>query len=388
MQGVEAAQSGQAAMGQGLEIHAGTLASAGRDAETPSTDPKFGEIWKQLQSKYGEKAQKPREIKKSLGKDDFLRIMVTQMQHQDPTEPFKADQMAAQMAQFASVEQLQNLNQSFGRMAGQQQPLERLAMTGMIGKVVTVDRDRFPHADGSKESLGYLLSRDAAQARITIQSETGETVYEKDLGPQRAGQGSFTWDGSKTNSVPAKAGNYVFRIDATDDRGQPIEVGAQAKAKVVGVSFEGSEPVFLLGDLARPEKATLRNLVRVEVELGGSRAIDPGATAEGAQPAVAPEARASMSAVPLAEKKPSFIAFQKGVGSSNLDLNQLTPEVREAIAKYKAQAVAEPGGSRAQGEMGFPNGLQEAEAQEGAVLDPGGSEDDSKGVQAKGGDRK
>ncbi len=381
MQGVGATQAGQAALGQGAQVNAGTLVSSGRDADTPSTDPKFGEIWKQLQSKYGEKTQKPREIKKTLGKDDFLRIMVTQMKHQDPTEPFKADQMAAQMAQFASIEQLQNLNQSVGRMANQHQPLERLAMTGMIGKTVTVDRDRFPHTDGANESLGFTLSRDAAQARISILSEVGEVVYEKDLGPQKTGPGSFSWDGSKTNSVPAKSGNYQFRIAASDERGQPIEVGAQAKAKVVGVSFEGAEPVFLLGDLNRPEKATLRNLVKIESEPGGAPAVEQAAKPSAAQTEgsgdAAPEA---VVAVPVPEKKPNFIAFQKGVGSSNLDVNRLTPEVRDAIAKYEAQAAESTAGARVT-EKGFPNGLQEPEKEVE-------SEGDSKGNQAKGGDRK
>ena len=99
-----------------------------KDAKEAQTQAKFGEVWQQIQSKYGAKPEKPREIKKTMGKDDFLRIMITQMKHQDPMEPFKAEQFATQMAQFTSVEQLQNLNQAMGKMANQNQPLERLAI--------------------------------------------------------------------------------------------------------------------------------------------------------------------------------------------------------------------------------------------------------------------
>src|SRR5436189_6449824 len=104
-----------------------------KDAKESSTDAKFGEVWNNIQAKYGAKAEKPREIKKTLGKDDFLRIMITQMRHQDPTQPFKAEQFASEMAQFTSVEQLQNLNQGLAKMANANQPLERLAMTNLIG---------------------------------------------------------------------------------------------------------------------------------------------------------------------------------------------------------------------------------------------------------------
>src|SRR5689334_2438768 len=115
------------------KVEVSSTGKGGASAPGSPGPTEFGDIWKQIQSKYGAKEEKPREIKKTLGKDDFLRIMITQMKHQDPTQPFKAEQMAEQMAQFASVEQLQNLNLKFEKMSNQNQPLERLAMTGLIG---------------------------------------------------------------------------------------------------------------------------------------------------------------------------------------------------------------------------------------------------------------
>ena len=63
------------------------------------TPPRFQDVWKDIQQKYGEKPKTPREIKKSLGKDDFFRIMVTQMKNQDPTKPFDAEKMAQEIVQ-------------------------------------------------------------------------------------------------------------------------------------------------------------------------------------------------------------------------------------------------------------------------------------------------
>src|SRR3954451_19142441 len=145
----------------GASAGAGGLLNEQKDTKVSPTEAKFGDVLQKIQTKYGAKPEKQREIKKTLGKDDFLRIMITQLKNQDPTSPFKAEQMATEMAQFTSVEQLQNVNQNLGKLQNTQQPLERLAMTNMIGKVVTIDRERFQHVEGQNESLSFNLPKDA-----------------------------------------------------------------------------------------------------------------------------------------------------------------------------------------------------------------------------------
>ncbi len=297
------------------------------DAKESATAPKFGDIYKQIQAKYGEKADKPREIKKTLGKDDFLKIMVTQMKNQDPTNPFKAEQMAAEIAQFTSVEQLQNVNQNLAKMATQNRPVEQMAMTNLIGKVVTVDRERFPHLEGQSEVLNFNLPQDASSVRVTLISEGGEVVLEKDIGAQKAGEASFTWDGLKSNTLPAKAGNFMFRIDAKDDKGRSVETNPRVQARVIGVSFEGSDPVFLVGDAQHQDKVTLKNIVRIEVD-NGQLAAGKSSTAGASAPA----------------KTSNFFEFKKGVGSG--------PVIPMPIGMNEVKAE----------EKGFPNGLHESES--------------------------
>ena len=356
----------------------GAVLNNQKDASESSTDAKFGDVWKNVQAKYGAKAEKPREIKKQLGKDDFLRIMVTQMKHQDPTSPFKAEQFAAELAQFTSVEQLQNLNTAVGKLGTQNQPLERMAMTNLIGKSVTIDRDRFPHTEGSNESLTYNLPRDAKDVKISVIAESGETVVEKDLGAAKQGANVFVWDGLKGGTVlPSKSGNYSIRVEARDEREQSITIDSKTDAKIIGVSFEGAEPVFLVGDPRHPDKITMRNIVRIdEGGLGGVAApLVPGAQSlsaavaqsAGAQalaggvPPVAQEAAPAVQPQPapraptLPEEK--FFTFEKGKGSANIDAARVGPEAAAAIAKYQQQLQ---GGAQADsGERGFPNGLND-----------------------------
>src|SRR5579885_3431898 len=143
LNGVSNRQSGNVALAgdsaaTGAAAGAGGLLNEQKDAKEAATDAKFGDVLGKIQAKYGAKPEKQREIKKTLGKDDFLKIMITQLKNQDPTSPFKAEQMATEMAQFTSVEQLQNVNQNLGKLQNAQLPLERLAMTNMIGKIVTI----------------------------------------------------------------------------------------------------------------------------------------------------------------------------------------------------------------------------------------------------------
>jgi flagellar basal-body rod modification protein FlgD len=338
---------------------AGGLLNNQKDAAEASTAPKFGEVLQNMQAKYGARAEKPREIKKTLGKDDFLRIMITQMRHQDPTNPFKAEQMATEMAQFTSVEQMQNINQNLQKMANQNQPLERLAMTNMIGKVVTVDRDRFAHVEGQNDSLAFNLSRPASQVRVALISEAGEVVLEKEIGPQKQGESTFNWDGVRGNSLPAKSGNYIMRVEARDENDVAIQTESKRKGRVVGVSFEAGEPILLVGDNRRQDKVTMKSITRIESD---------GPAVGGASAGAAP-----LSAAEDAKSAPNFIAFQKGVGSSNLDASSAPPEVMNALSKFQnnqaalgapaAAKVAAPNQAAVSAAApavkaeGFPNGL-------------------------------
>jgi flagellar basal-body rod modification protein FlgD len=334
------------AVSQGASLNPGSSGTSAAKDDKPSTDPQFGDVLNKIQSQYGAKTDKPREIKKTLGKDDFLKIMITQMQHQDPTNPFKAEQMAQEMAQFTSVEQMQNMNQSLKQMAQQHNPLEKLAMTSMIGKTVTVDRARFPHTQGQNEALSFNLPRDAKNVQVAIINESGEVVLEKELGPQKQGENTFAWDGLKGNRLPAKGGNYMFRLEAKDASEHEIDTGSEHQARVIGVSFEGEEPVLLVGDAKQQSKVAMKSVVRIDGE--GAEAALPQKSAPGN----------------------NFFSFQKGVGSQALDPMSMSKDVASAIDKAEhgdakpaqnspqTQAPAGQNPPQNGAEKGFPNGLQ------------------------------
>jgi len=354
----------------------GSLPVPEKTAPESTTDPKFGDILNQIQSRYGAKPEKAREIKKTLGKDDFMRIMIMQMRNQDPTQPFKAEQMAAELAQYASVEQLQNLNQTVGKLIANQNPMERLAMTNLIGKTVMVDRERFTHADGENHSLNFALPQDSKSVKVQVWDDANEMIYEKDLGPQKSGEASTLWDGKLSNGLAAKPGGYRLKVEAKDDRDMPVLINPKTNARIIGVSFEGQEPVFLVGNPANPDKISMKHIVRID-DTGGTvspaqASLVPGARSlsEAAQVVPAPVPAQPPAPAPVQASQPAqsasapggsnFFSFQKGVGSQNIDSNKLTPEVRQQLALYEQQRIESESAKTAQNgssERGFPNGL-------------------------------
>ena len=77
-----------------------------------------------------------RKASQELGKDDFLKLLMAQMTHQDPTEPMDNSQFIAQMAQFSSLEQMYNVSNGFNKMA---QIMQSNEAAGTLGKVVELD---------------------------------------------------------------------------------------------------------------------------------------------------------------------------------------------------------------------------------------------------------
>lgn len=87
----------------------------------------------QMQADAFNKALGDLDVSQGLGKDDFMKILITQLTHQDPTEPMKDTEFIAQMAQFSTLEQITNMTQDFGKLAG---ILSTSQALGLLGRTV------------------------------------------------------------------------------------------------------------------------------------------------------------------------------------------------------------------------------------------------------------
>lgn len=152
--------------------------------------------------------------KTTLDQEQFLKLMTTQMTHQDPTKPMQNGEFLSQMAQFGTVSGIQDLQQSFKDFAASISSDQALQATGLIGRTVSVPSgEAVLAAKGSiKGSVNLTASSPSVTLKI-LDSATGEIIAAKSLGEKSAGPASFEWDGVKSNGNPASPGVYKVQVE-------------------------------------------------------------------------------------------------------------------------------------------------------------------------------
>ena len=168
----------------------------------------------------------------SMGKEDFLKMLVAQLKNQDPLNPMSGTDFATQLAQFSSLEQLTNLNQGITNMGLYQSSQANLQAVNLIGKEVTAGKGNGFVADGSPVNLYYDLSEDANEIQINIFDEAGVLADTVSTYDQQEGVNSMTW-----NNGQEKSGNYTFKVYAFDTTGATLPADTLVSGKVSAVSF-------------------------------------------------------------------------------------------------------------------------------------------------------
>ncbi len=172
----------------------------------------------------------------SMGKEDFLTLLVAQLQNQDPLNPDDATEFTAQLAQFSSLEQLFTLNESMENMAASNATSDRLSTLSTIGKDVTYHGDTFKY-DGNPVEIGYELDGAASDLTLSLQ-HNGATIATLDGTELTEGSHFITWDGLTEKGEPAPVGDYKVLISAKAVDGESVGVAPIIKSEVTGVDMD------------------------------------------------------------------------------------------------------------------------------------------------------
>ena len=186
-----------------------------------------------------------------MGKEDFMMLLVAQLQNQDPLSPDDPTEFTAQLAQFSSLEQLYNLNDSMESLAASNAESDRLATLGTIGKDVAFEGETTTFS-GEPIEIGYSLSGPASEVTISLQQD-GATLATLNGTELTAGNHFLTWDGLTDDGSPAPIGDYDIVIDAKSASEDPIVAAPLIKSEVTGVDLAGSSGgtlVTLAGEIA------------------------------------------------------------------------------------------------------------------------------------------
>lgn len=186
--------------------------------------------------------------KEVLGKDDFLKLLVTQLKHQDPLEPSKPEEMAAQLAQFSSLEQLVNLNEALSPLA-ESSAITSLAQkanvgASLIGRHVLAKSDGLTVVDGQPTAVTFQVGGSGGRAALRVVDRNGQEVATQDLGTLGAGRQRFVIDPGTI-----APGEYTYEVAVIGEDGTPADVTTYADGVVDSVQFEGGNLTIRAGNL-------------------------------------------------------------------------------------------------------------------------------------------
>ncbi len=152
---------------------------------------------------------------KDLGKNEFLNLLVAQLNNQNPLEPQGNGEFIAQLAQFSQVEGIEKLNTSMGSLLSGYQSSQALQASSLVGHKVIVPTDKavVDTAETFKGSL--VLPVTSSNVYVNIYDSAGASVGRVNLGQQAAGNVSFMWDGKDASGKVLPPGTYKFEAQAS-----------------------------------------------------------------------------------------------------------------------------------------------------------------------------
>ena len=172
-----------------------------------------------------------------LGKDAFLQLMIAQLQNQDPLSPAKNEDFIAQLAQFSSVEGIQNINSSIEELATAFRSSQALEASSLVGRQVQVSADTATLTAEGPVRGTIDLATSSANIKLYIEGPDGQVVRTQDIGTQERGAIDFTWDGTNESGLRVADGAYrVYASGLVDGEiaDLPVAIGANVNSVTIG----------------------------------------------------------------------------------------------------------------------------------------------------------
>jgi flagellar basal-body rod modification protein FlgD len=193
-----------------------------------------------------------------LGKDDFLKLLLVQLQYQDPTSPTDAETILNQTSQLAALESTQNTTDALEKLSASLASSQQFSTIAAIGKTADLGSDSIAYTEGSSSTFEVYFPNSVEQGTVSITNEDGQTVGTLDLGTNPAGVYQFTWDGLDAAGNAASSGIYSVNASYTDQNGnaQQTRLGAYP---IESMRFENGNTLVKVGSNYVP----LENIVEI-----------------------------------------------------------------------------------------------------------------------------
>ena len=199
---------------------------------------------------YGDVSPVPANPNQRLGQDEFLRLMITQLQNQDPFEPMENGDFIGQMAQFSTVTGIQDLQRSFDASAQVMASSQALQAASLVNRSALIQSDMLVY-DGSEPVRGAVdLPPGALSADVLVRDSSGALVARIPAQIGADGRASFVWDGRASDGKEMSAGNYSLSGEVrvgNQAQSSPTLIWAQIDSVSLGTARNGGVMINLAG---------------------------------------------------------------------------------------------------------------------------------------------
>jgi len=205
--------------------------------------------------------QKPEQSANDLNQSQFLELMITQLNNQDPMKPMESGDFLGQLAQFGTVNGIAELQKSVVSMAEALQSNQALQASTLVGRSALLESDVLTVGAGPAAGMAELPQA-AGDVKVLVKDGVGQVVREMKLGTRDAGPVEFTWDGTGDNGIELAPGNYRFEVQAdiggTTER---LQTYARERIDSVTLSRDGSPPTLNLANATTVSLAAVKEIM-------------------------------------------------------------------------------------------------------------------------------
>ena len=199
--------------------------------------------------------------KENLGQTEFMKLMLAQMQNQDPFKPVDNAEFLGQMAQFSTVSGISEINQSMASLADSLKSSQMLNAASLVDKTALVASPSAPF-DGSTAIRGRVeLPASTSGVQVEVVKSNGEVVRRMSLGPQAAGTVDYTWDGRDNGGNSLPAGEYQLKVSYfSGNQQEALENHIHAQITSVSLPSQGGSANIELKGLGQFQLSDVKSI--------------------------------------------------------------------------------------------------------------------------------
>lgn len=187
-----------------------------------------------------------------VSRDDFLKLLIAQLQHQDPLNPVENQEFVAELATFSSLEQQQTQTELLSQLVSLQNTTGTSQALSLIGKEATIATDDFFFQEGNEIQFVFNATS-AGSIPVTISNTEGQVVYQDTINASEAGQITYIFDGQNAQGQSLSTGDYSISIGASlDADGNETSLPVYMRGGVEGVTFLEGTPILIVNGQAVP----------------------------------------------------------------------------------------------------------------------------------------